>query len=255
MMRTTPEVAAAVKRHARQVLPVPVHRMINRLRMRRSTRPFEGLTNRTVFSRIYSNSNYWGNLEGNPFTSGEGTSAAEVTDPYVNAVSALLDSFAEPPDVVDLGCGDFTVGVRLRPHCGAYTACDVVPEVVESNRHRYGAAGVDFLTIDIAEDPLPPGDVVFIRQVLQHLSNADIAAVVPKLSAFAHVIVTEHVPARTHRPNIDMPTGPWTRLSLLSGVDIAAAPFDFRFAARSVICEVPQPTSNSVIRTTHYLTR
>ena len=165
--------------------------------MRRSTKPFEGLPNRAIFSTIYSNSSYWGNLEGTPFTSGEGTSAAEVTDPYVDAVTALLVSFAEPPHVVDLGCGDFTVGARLRPHCGVYTACDVVSEVIESNRNRYGAAGVEFLTIDIAKDPLPQGDVVFIRQVLQHLSNADIAAVVPKLSAFAHVIVTEHVPARS----------------------------------------------------------
>jgi hypothetical protein len=221
--------------------------------MRRGIRPFEGLPNRTIFSTIYSNSGYWGNLEGTPFTSGEGTASPEVTDPYVDAVTAFLVSFPEPPHAVDLGCGDFTVGARLRPHCGVYTACDVVAEVVESNRERFADAGVEFLTLDIAEDPLPQGDVVFVRQVLQHLSNADIAAVVPKLSAFAHVIVTEHVPARMHRPNIDMPTGPWTRLSLLSGVNIAVEPFDFRFVAKSVLCEVSQ--SNSVIRTTHYETR
>jgi SAM-dependent methyltransferase len=254
-VRSTADIIAGVKSVGRRVLPAPVHRWINRVRMRRGVRPFEGLTNQAIFSRVYSNSGYWGNLGGRPLTSGEGTADAEVTDPYVAAVTELLATFDEPPRVVDLGCGDFTVGVRLRPLCGPYTACDVVPDVIGRNREQYAGAGVEFRTVDIAADPVPQGDVVFLRQVLQHLSNADIAAVLPKLSAFAHVIVTEDVPTRDHQPNIDMPTGPWTRLSLLSGVDIAAAPFDFRFAARSVICEVPQPNSNSVIRTTHYRTR
>lgn len=248
-----PQLVAGVKLGVRRVLPVPVRRTINRLRMRRSTKSFEGLANRDIFSAVYSNSSYWGNQDGTPFTSGEGTSAAEATDPYVDAVTALLDSFPQPPRVVDLGCGDFTVGARLRPHCGAYTACDVVPEVVESNWERYSDADVEFLTIDAARDPLPEGDVVFIRQVLQHLSNADIAAVVPKLSAFDHIIITEHVPAGAHEPNLDMPTGPWTRLSLVSGVDIALAPFELPFVKSSVLCEVPQ--SNALIRTTHYVTR
>lgn len=244
---------ADAKRLARRVLPVTIHRWINRRRMRRSTAPFVGLPNEAIFSKIYSETGYWGNQEKLPFTSGEGTTSAEVTDPYVDAVNELLVTFAEPPNVVDLGCGDFTVGARLRPHCSRYTACDVVPEVVESNRNRYADAGVEFLTIDIAKDPLPEGDVVFIRQVLQHLSNAEIAAVVSKLSAFEHVVVTEQLPAKSHRPNIDMPTGPWTRLSLVSGIDIAMAPFEFRGASKSVICDVPR--LNSVIRTTHYLTR
>ncbi len=129
---------------------------------------------------------------------------------------------------------------------------DVVPEVQKNNQEQYAELGVTFQTLDIAADPLPDGDVVFVRQVLQHLSNTDIAAVVGRLSAFRHVIVTEHLPARSHRPNIDMPTGPWTRLSLMSGVDIALSPFDFSHLSRSVICEVAQ--ASSVIRTTHYVT-
>lgn len=243
----------AAKRVARRLLPVPVHRWINRRRMRRSVTTFDGLPNRAVFSKIYAGSGYWGNSGDVPLTSGEGTSSAEVTGPYLAAVRELLEAFDHPPDVVDLGCGDFTVGSRVRPLCGRYIACDVVPDVLESNRSRYADLDVEFMAVDIAEDDLPEGGVVFLRQVLQHLSNSDVAAVVPKLSAYPHVVVTEHIPIRRHRPNIDMPTGPWTRLSVISGVDIAEEPFNFRYTSKKVIAEVAQ--DHAVIRTTHYTTR
>jgi hypothetical protein len=80
---------------------------------------------------------------------------------------------------VDLGCGDFNVGSQLRPYCSEYVACDIVQSLIERNKLKFADRGVEFRALDMASDPLPAGDVVFIRQVLQHMSNAQILALLP----------------------------------------------------------------------------
>jgi hypothetical protein len=42
---------------------------------------------------------------------------------------------------------------------------------------------------------LPDGDIVFLRQVLQHLNNSQISRVVQKLYRYKFLVLTEHVPA------------------------------------------------------------
>ena len=77
------------------------------------------------------------------------------------------------------------------------------------------------------EDPLPDGDVCFVRQVLQHLSNDQILKILPKLAAYKYVFVTEHIPTRTksYTPNVDNPHGPDVRLYWNSGVFLEQPPF------------------------------
>jgi len=108
--------------------------------------------------------------------------------------------------------------------------------------------------VDIASDPLPPGDVVLIRQVLQHLSNADIAAALAKISAYEYAVITEHVPAAgPFKPNIDKPSGAEIRLSLQSGIVLTEPPFSLRPVSQDVLCEVP--AFAGVIRTVAYRLR
>lgn len=97
-------------------------------------------------------------------------------------MSSFLNALGKP-DVVDLGCGDFKVGSQLRPWCGRYTACDVVPDLIAFNRTAFTQLDVDFRVLDMVEDPLPAGDVVFVRQVLQHLSNAAISKAIAKIAS------------------------------------------------------------------------
>mgnify|MGYP002479352461 CR=1 FL=1 len=106
---------------------------------------------------------------------------AKHVEPYIKATSDFLSSLGAKPDVVDLGCGDFNVGSRLRPFCEKYVACDVAAPVVEVNREKFADLDVGFRQLDIIESELPEGDAVLIRQVLQHLSNADIEKIVAKL--------------------------------------------------------------------------
>ncbi len=87
---------------------------------------------------------------------------------------------------------------------------------------------MEFRCLDIAVDELPKGDCVILRQVLQHLSNAEVHCVLRKLVDFKYVIVTEHIPDGDFSPNKDIISGQGIRLKKQSGLDILASPFNFR---------------------------
>jgi hypothetical protein len=154
-----------------------------------------------------------------------------------------------------LGSGDYTVGEQLRPHCGRYVACDIVPALIQRNKAKFATAQVDFRCIDIIEDDLPDGDIVFLRQVLQHLNNAQISKVVQKLYRYKFLVLTEHVPTNpAFTPNRDKPTGGGTRLPQASGVVLTEPPFLLRAKSESVICTTNESIAlrSGIIKTTLY---
>lgn len=191
-----------------------------------------------VFSTVYRDK-LWSGGDSIDFSSGTGSHDEKIVGPYVESARALLSDLRDQPHVVDLGCGDFTVGARLRAAAGPYIACDVVPALIERNRRVFAPLDVDFRCLDIVADPLPTGDVVFLRQVLQHLSNAQVGAVLKKLSAYQWVVITEHLPKRQDfRPNVDKPVGPGTRLRSASGIVITRAPFHFAVDRERTLCTI-----------------
>jgi SAM-dependent methyltransferase len=234
----------------KKVLPPVMVRMIQKAHRKAVLRAYRGKTTREVFTRIYE-TGAWGKAsEGSgPFCSGIGSHDPLIVDPYVKAVSAALMSFDSPPDVVDLGCGDFAVGSRIRRYCGNYIACDVVEPLVAHNRRVFGDLGVDFRVLDIVNDSLPAGDVVFIRQVLQHLSNEQVGTVVSKLlGKYRYLVLTEHIPGEEgFTPNLDKPAGPDIRLYVGSGLDLKAEPFNLQAIEERNICEVR--VDGSIVRT------
>ena len=102
--------------------------------------------------------------------------------------------------------------VELVPYTQAYKAVDIVPELIAHNKELFKSKKLSFDTIDLAKDPLPEGDCSLLRQVLQHLSNAEIASIVNKLYAYRYVILTEHLPDQEFTPNIDIISGQGIRL-------------------------------------------
>lgn len=212
-----------------------------------------------AFSQIYENGTWGGSAD--EYFSGLGSRDPRIFSPYVESVRAFANSFENKLDAVDLGCGDFSVGAQIRGAFAAYRAYDVVPAVIEQNKREYQDLDVEFGCIDIVEQPLPHGDVVMIRQVLQHLSNAQIAQVVPKLTHYRYLIVTEHLPgARDFPPNLDMPMGAGIRVGRQkkggaqdSGVVLTAPPFSLAVTSERVLCEVEDPYNpGTIIRTTLY---
>lgn len=226
-----------LKRVIRAALPKAARDAIDRRRRAVYTR----LTTRGVFEKIYRDG-VWGRAgaEGFRFYSGSGSHDEVVTDAYVSAVSRFLAEFDHKPDVVDLGCGDFRVGARLRDLCGAYIACDIVEPLIEFNRSKFAGCGVDFRLLDLSADELPDGRIAFIRQVLQHLSNETIVRAVSALSSkYEYLVVTEHLPTNPgFQPNIDKMTGPDNRVKLNSGVVLTSPPFNLEPHDSIKLCEV-----------------
>lgn len=193
--------------------------ILTKLRQRWIQRPFNGLSRAAVFDAIYAHSIWGKDEEGAPF-SGTGSRDERIVLPYVSKVQSFLDGIGNP-SVVDLGCGDFSIGGRLR--CGSYIGCDISDIVLASNRKRFPQT--DFRKVDIVNDELPRGDVGIVRQVLQHLDNSSILAFLERNLPYKFLIVTESVPAGYFQPNKDMPVGPNIRLPLGSGIDLTQPPF------------------------------
>ncbi len=240
----------SLKSAAKAVVPQSLLVARRKFLLRRTERRFRDASNAEIFSTVYERA-HWGADAGQGFDSGDGSRDPAVVGPYVEALRTFLTSLAVKPDVVDLGCGDFNVGRQVRPYAAGYIACDVVPALIERNRTLTDAADVDFRVLDIARDPLPAGDVVTIRQVLQHLSNADITQVVGKIAQYRYAIITDHQPAGGFTPNVDIPSGPHIRVGIGSALDLAAPPFSMPFAEVRELCLVPS-SEGGVIRTTLY---
>ena len=250
----------SIKAYLKKMIPDPVLRWRGRYLERKTNEYLRRTHPKEIFTMIY-NRGYWGqsNDRGETYYSGPGSHSAEALDVYVNAVRDFLLSFDEKPDVVDLGCGDFAVGSQVRAYCDRYVACDIVEGLISRNRARYANDNVEFRVVDITNDELPEGDVVFIRQVFQHLSNSDIEKVLVKvLTKYRFMIVSEHLPlSDKFTPNIDNPTGPKIKIDIEesgSGVILTEPPFSLKAKQNRVLCEVLEDSAgcNGVIRTNLY---
>lgn len=206
-------------------------------RMQQRTR---AMTTREVFTDIYAN-NRWGGAPGT-YCSGSGSSQAGIVTPYVECMRRELGRLK--PDerwVVDLGCGDFVVGRELAGACARYVGVDIVSALIDRNQALFGSERISFRCLDIIAEALPQGQVCFLRQVLQHLSNEQIQKILPKLRQFPLVFVTEHQPSAgcLKTPNVDKPHGGDIRVTKQSGVYLEHAPFNVPADTLQLILEVP----------------
>jgi SAM-dependent methyltransferase len=245
MRRSTWLVLTTLKRTFKPFVPLVLRHQWNRYVNRR--RNFRQSASE-AFGTIYSGK-HWGGAE-HDFYSGPGSHTTDVVEPFIRSVRSLLSTYPRSPTVVDIGCGDFTVGSRLVDLARDYVACDVVPALIERNRRKFGQTNVTFKVVDAIVDPLPPGDVVIVRQVFQHLRNDQIIAIVRKLSQYPTWIVSEHLPAGEFRPNRDKLADNDNRLPLNSGIVVTAKPFHIKPKSSTILCE--SATDDGVIRTIAY---
>lgn len=233
----------SLKRAVKEFLPAAVMNRYNRWRSQANHRDFNTLTPREAFDKIYM-SGLWGRSEDNarPFFSGAGSHDVEMVTTYVQAVSSFLSSLPKKPNVADLGCGDFNVGSKLRPWCDDYIACDVVERLISFNKTAFMDLNVDFRVLDLTTDEIPEAEVIFVREVFQHLSNDMIARALPKIAkACRYLVFTESIPHSDHfKANIDKPVGPDVRTRFMSAVVLTKPPFNFVPKQERVICEAKQ---------------
>lgn len=197
--------------------------------------------------------NLWGG-DGTNFYSGIGSHYPELINPYIEVVTSFLTTFESPIVVCDLGCGDFNVGKELVKHAKKFIAVDIVPDLIANNRIKFIEENLEFLCLDIAVDDLPLGDCAIVRQVLQHVSNAEVQCILKKLTHYKYVIITEHIPNGNFIPNKDIVSGQGIRLKKQSGLNIMAAPFNFQVKEEQQLLAVEINNGYEVIVTTLYQT-
>jgi hypothetical protein len=84
---------------------------------------------------------------------------------------------------------------------------DIVSDLIAHNKEQFRVENLELICSYLAIDDLPSANCALVRQVLQHLSNAEVKIVVHKLSAFKYVILTEHLPNGDFILNKDIISG------------------------------------------------
>jgi len=204
-----------------------IPRSIYLMKMNRRLRRFKGLTTAQVFSTIYKE-DLWGSDGENRYSSGEGT-LNKNKKKYIDFLSSFIKN-NHVKHVVDLGCGDFYImKIVLENVQGVhFTGVDIVPELIAYNQQTYGAENINFVCLNAVTDELPKGDLITVRQVLQHLGNEQISQILSRLKSYPYVLISEHLPLGNNVvKNKDKMQGPHIRMYYNSGVFVDAAPFHF----------------------------
>ena len=222
-----------------KLAPGPIRKLRRYLRDKRVAEIFKPLSNAEVFDKIYADE-LWGQGQENALYSGEGSHSEDVVNPYVQSVNKFIESTPDLHIAADLGCGDFHIGSRICHLFRAFHAIDVSSLVIGQNKNMFKQSGLKFHNLSITSDEMPPADVAFVRQVLQHLSNNDIQRFLNNIKGkYRYLIITESLSSSPRFiANKDIVTEPGIRIHKKSGVDITLPPFNYEVLHHREICRV-----------------
>ena len=232
------------KFYLKKIIPIKLLKIFQNFKLKKN---FKNKNIDFIFSEIYKEK-LWGfdnKKKDFKFYSGLGSHDGELIQNYLDTVRKFLLSFNHKPNVVDLGCGDFNIGSKLREYCNTYIATDVVEELISYNIKKYQNMSVDFKVLDITKDNLPKAEICFLRQVLQHLSNESILKFIKLIeNKYKFILITEHFPDKTNFvPNIDKSNGADIRIFNHSAVVLTKPPFNLKVVKEKIICKT---TSNKI---------
>jgi hypothetical protein len=122
--------------------------------------------------------------------------------------------------LLDVPCGDFTWMAQADLSGVDYIGGDIVPTIIERNKHTHSSASRRFVELDLTRDQLPDADVLLCRDCMVHLSYANIRAALVNIarSNIQYLLMTSF-PGRGD--NKDVEDGDWRPL------DFQAPPFSF----------------------------
>jgi SAM-dependent methyltransferase len=165
-----------------------------------------------AFEGIYAKGR-WGKDE-----QGKGTSGGGSTMESTKLYRVFLQDFLAAHrirSVVDAGCGDWEFSQAIDWRGIDYMGVDIVESVIKADQRRFSAANVRFVVADIVRDELPPADLLLVKEVLQHLSHADIARFLAQLPRYRHVLIVNDVdPTTLTAEPKDIATGGYRWLDL-----------------------------------------
>lgn len=135
------------------------------------------------FRQIYRH-HRWGGCS----RSGPGSDAGNNAT-YLSILQSVIRE-SDVRSVVDLGCGDWSLAREIDWSGLQYTGIDIVPELQASLNASFGTSTRTFLCADLVEDELPGADLVIVKDVLQHLSNASVLCFLGKLPRYRLALIT-----------------------------------------------------------------
>jgi hypothetical protein len=186
-------------------------------------------SNRDAFRSIYA-SDAW--------TLGSGPGSL----PSANApFTEFLESFIRENGIgrlVDFGCGDWGYMNHVNLAGSDYLGLDVVDSVLAENVRRYERAEIRFAHTPSNLAELPEGDLILFKDVLVHLPNDYVAAVLFQAQRkFRFVLAVNNFSANPAVYNSDIQFGGFRP------VDLSRPPFSIRCATvlRYGTLRVPDP--------------
>jgi len=209
-----------------------------------------GRSNAEVFDGIYKHHRWGTNPDAADGISSGSGSFAQNTQPYEDLIRVYISNHGIRT-IADIGCGDFQVSKRILDSLPApldYTGLDVSQVVVDRNNSLFANERTRFVQHDAARENVPPADLVLIREVMQHLPNADIKKMLANLDPASHVLATNTVAIRATRINIDLPAGSASRAGLGSGLTLDQLPFHCKVEELLRVPHAKWPTEIVTVR-------
>jgi hypothetical protein len=122
--------------------------------------------------------------------------------------------------LLDAPCGDFNWMQHVKLGLDMYTGVDILPEMIAEHRWRHHRADRRFIRENLIDGALPLADAVLCRDLLPHLSYAEIWSALRNFRRTGATYLITTTFARP-RPNRDTTGGGWRTLNL------TLPPFDF----------------------------
>ncbi len=135
---------------------------------RRRKRNLNARSAEDIFAEIYA-TNAWRSEESK---SGLGSTLAATTEIRAALPGLLTDLGVKV--LIDAPCGDFNWMQHVDLPVEQYIGGDIVASMIERLNVEYANDHRSFIVLDLTKDELPKGDALFARDLLLHLSFADI---------------------------------------------------------------------------------
>jgi len=160
-----------------------------------------------IFTKIYRNFD-WHSSES---VSGRGSTIKNtqiIAEKFINLLHNL-----NIHSLLDIPCGDFNWMRTVNLQGIKYIGCDIVENLIRSNRIKYSTKNIRFLIKDITKDKLPTVDMILIRDCFVHFSDKDIFESFAnlRLTKSKYVLTTSFMNTKINR---DITTGKWRPINL-----------------------------------------
>lgn len=158
-----------------------------------------------TFSEIHSN-NLWASPQ-----SRSGTGSELINTEKIRQELPIMLSKFNINSMLDIPCGDYNWMCGVDLGLTTYIGADIVEGVITKNIENFNK---DFRVLDITKDDLPKSDLLFVRDCLGHLSNANVIKAIEnmKRSGSKYLLATSFT---KYNFNTDIKDGGWKCINLM----------------------------------------